>query len=66
MIRRFHREGQTIVLVTHDMLGLFADLRPRFVKQYADVGAAITAALEQYCREVRDGHFPGPEHSFRS
>jgi 3-methyl-2-oxobutanoate hydroxymethyltransferase len=57
-------DGQ--VLVTHDMLGLFNDLRPRFVKQYADVGAMIAAAVAQYCREVREGKFPAPEHAFRS
>jgi 3-methyl-2-oxobutanoate hydroxymethyltransferase len=57
-------DGQ--VLVTHDMLGLFTDLRPRFVKQFADIGTAIVSAAEQYCQEVRDGQFPGPEHSFRS
>ena len=56
-------DGQ--VLVTHDMLGLFDDLRPRFVKQYADLGPAIVRAAEAYCREVRDGSFPGPEHGFR-
>jgi 3-methyl-2-oxobutanoate hydroxymethyltransferase len=56
-------DGQ--VLVVHDMLGLFDDLRPRFVKQYADLGRAIIRAAETYCREVRDGTFPGPEHSFR-
>ena len=55
-------DGQ--VLVTHDMLGLFPDLKPRFVKQYADVGAAIVDAAEAFCREVRAGTFPGPEHSF--
>ncbi len=57
-------DGQ--VLVTHDMLGLFTDLRPRFVKQYGDVGASIVESVAQYCREVREGQFPGPEHSFRS
>jgi len=57
-------DGQ--VLVTHDMLGLFTDLRPRFVKQYGAVGASIVDAVESYCREVREGKFPGPEHSFRS
>lgn len=56
-------DGQ--VLVTHDMLGLFPDLKPRFVKQYGDVGQMITQAVEQYCREVREGRFPGPEHAFR-
>jgi 3-methyl-2-oxobutanoate hydroxymethyltransferase len=57
-------DGQ--ILVTHDMLGLFTDLRPRFVKQFADIGTSIVDAVEQYCQEVRDGHFPGPEHAFRS
>jgi 3-methyl-2-oxobutanoate hydroxymethyltransferase len=57
-------DGQ--ILVTHDMLGMFTDLRPRFVKQYADVGSSIVGAVEQYCREVRESLFPGPEHSFRS
>ena len=56
-------DGQ--ILVAHDMLGLFTDLRPRFVKQYADIGTAISAAVEQYCIEVRAGTFPGPEHGFR-
>jgi 3-methyl-2-oxobutanoate hydroxymethyltransferase len=57
-------DGQ--VLVTHDMLGLFNDLQPRFVKKYADVGAAIAEAVDSYCREVREGTFPGPEHSFQT
>jgi 3-methyl-2-oxobutanoate hydroxymethyltransferase len=56
-------DGQ--ILVTHDMLGLFDDLRPRFVKQYADVGSTILHAVEEYCREVREGTFPTVEHSFR-
>ncbi len=55
-------DGQ--ILVTHDMLGLFSDFRPRFVKQFADVGSAIREAVEGYCREVREGTFPGPEHAF--
>ncbi len=56
-------DGQ--ILVTHDMLGLFDDLRPRFVKQYANLGQAALAAVESYCREVRAGGFPAPEHEFR-
>jgi 3-methyl-2-oxobutanoate hydroxymethyltransferase len=56
-------DGQ--VLVTYDMLGLFGDLRPRFVKQYADLGAAITQAVASYCQEVRDGTFPSAEFGFR-
>jgi 3-methyl-2-oxobutanoate hydroxymethyltransferase len=57
-------DGQ--ILVTHDMLGLFNDFQPRFVKRYADVGISITDAVREYCRDVRNGSFPGPEHSFRS
>ncbi len=56
-------DGQ--VLVIHDMLGLFTDLQPRFVKKYADLGTAITEAVTSYCDEVRAGKFPGPEHEFR-
>jgi 3-methyl-2-oxobutanoate hydroxymethyltransferase len=56
-------DGQ--ILVTHDMLGLFDGLRPRFVKQYADLGRDVVRAVEAYCREVRDGTFPAAEHEFR-
>jgi 3-methyl-2-oxobutanoate hydroxymethyltransferase len=56
-------DGQ--ILVAQDMLGLFDDFRPRFVKQFADLGADIVRAVESYCREVRGGNFPGDEHSFR-
>jgi 3-methyl-2-oxobutanoate hydroxymethyltransferase len=53
------------VLVFHDLLGLYADFTPKFVKRYADLGAAAKAALGAYAAEVRAGTFPGPEHSFR-
>jgi 3-methyl-2-oxobutanoate hydroxymethyltransferase len=56
-------DGQ--ILVTHDMLGLFDDIRPKFVKQYADMGLELVQAVENYCREVREGTFPTDEHSFR-
>jgi 3-methyl-2-oxobutanoate hydroxymethyltransferase len=58
-----HCDGQ--ILVTPDLLGLFTDIRPRFVKQYADLGQEVTRAVEQYCREVREGGFPDAQHSFR-
>jgi 3-methyl-2-oxobutanoate hydroxymethyltransferase len=58
-----HCDGQ--VLVTPDLLGLFDDLRPRFVKHYADLGREVTQAVQAYCREVREGTFPAAEHSFR-
>jgi 3-methyl-2-oxobutanoate hydroxymethyltransferase len=56
-------DGQ--ILVAQDMLGLFDAFRPRFVKQYADLGSDIVRAVEAYCREVREGTFPAAEHSFR-
>src|SRR5438876_1616562 len=56
-------DGQ--ILVAHDMLGLFEDFQPRFVKQYADLGRDVVQAVEKYCREVRDGSFPAAEHAFR-
>jgi 3-methyl-2-oxobutanoate hydroxymethyltransferase len=56
-------DGQ--VLVAHDMLGLFDAVRPRFVKRYAELGEAMRNAAQDYCREVRDGAFPGKEHEFK-
>jgi 3-methyl-2-oxobutanoate hydroxymethyltransferase len=55
-------DGQ--VLVFHDMVGLFDRFVPRFVKQYVHLGQQIVEALQQYKREVEEGVFPGPEHSF--
>ena len=55
-------DGQ--VLVTHDMLRLFSDFTPKFVRVYADVGQMTTAAIERYCREVRESAFPAEEHCF--
>ena len=57
-----HCDGQ--VLVMHDILGLFDRFVPRFVKRYAELGQEIQKGAEAYCAEVRDGVFPGPEHSF--
>lgn len=56
-------DGQ--VLVYHDLLGLFPDFKPKFAKRYADLGSAVKTAVENYCREVRDGTFPAAEHTFR-
>ena len=55
-------DGQ--ILVTHDLLGLYADLAPKFAKKYADLGAAMKRAFEAYRREVESGAFPGPEHCY--
>ncbi|MDW8079585.1 MAG: 3-methyl-2-oxobutanoate hydroxymethyltransferase [Thermoguttaceae bacterium] len=55
-----HCDGQ--ILVLHDILGL--GRVPRHAKAYANLAQIIRSAVEQYCQEVRDGIFPGPEHSF--
>ena len=56
-------DGQ--VLVIHDILGLCEKYSPKFVKQYADAAGLISGAVEDYIREVKDGVFPGAEHSFK-
>ena len=56
-------DGQ--VLVFHDLLGLYADFKPKFVKRYAEIGSQIHTALQAYGQEVREGKFPGAEQSFR-
>jgi 3-methyl-2-oxobutanoate hydroxymethyltransferase len=52
------------VLVLHDMLGIFPGKRPRFVKDFMQGQPSILAAVEAYVRAVKDGTFPGPEHTF--
>jgi len=56
-------DGQ--VLVTNDLLGLFDDFTPKFVKRYANLKETIAAAFTRYRQEVKAGEFPGPEHAFR-
>ena len=55
-------DGQ--VLVIHDMLGITSGYTPSFVKQYADLATEIKNAVGSWCTEVRDGEYPGDEHSF--
>jgi 3-methyl-2-oxobutanoate hydroxymethyltransferase len=55
-------DGQ--VLVYHDFLGITSGRLPRFVKRYAEVGDAIKRAAEDFAREVAEGAYPGPEHSY--
>lgn len=52
------------VLVWQDMMGLRNGKSPRFVKQYADLRGVMSQAAAAYAQDVRDGTFPGPEHSF--
>jgi 3-methyl-2-oxobutanoate hydroxymethyltransferase len=57
-----HCDGQ--VLVTADMLGLFGDFQPKFVKRYAELGQQARKAFEDYAEDVRSGNFPDIEHSY--
>jgi 3-methyl-2-oxobutanoate hydroxymethyltransferase len=52
------------VLVLYDMLGLYEDHIPKFVKQYAQLGDDAVAAITRYAEEVKSGGFPGLEHSY--
>ena len=53
------------ILVTHDLLGLsFSKTSPRFVRQYADLRAAMNEAFQAYADDVRSGAFPADEHSY--
>ena len=56
-------DGQ--VLVTEDMVGLFNDFTPSFVKRYADLGQLVEKAAEAYRKDVRARRFPASEHCFK-
>ena len=55
-------DGQ--VLVFHDVMGLTPDLRPRFVRRYADLSTIIEEAARAFTRDVKSGSFPNAEESF--
>lgn len=55
-------DGQ--VLVMQDMLGMFNDFVPKFVKQFGNMGDVMKEAFENYAKEVQDGTFPGDEHTY--
>jgi 3-methyl-2-oxobutanoate hydroxymethyltransferase len=55
-------DGQ--VLVCYDFLGMYPDLRPRFVKRFAELGQAVVDATRAYVCEVQSGAFPSEAHSF--
>lgn len=56
-------DGQ--VLVYQDMLGMFTDFKPKFVKVFADTGNYMKHAFEAYTREVKDGTFPMAENIYK-
>ena len=55
-------DGQ--ILVTDDLLGVFTEFRPKFVRQYRKLGDDIRAAAREYADDVRTGRFPAPEHTY--
>lgn len=55
-------DGQ--VLVNQDMLGMFSDFTPKFVKRFANVGEIMKQAFADYSAEVKAGTFPAPEHTY--
>ena len=55
-------DGQ--VLVLPDMLGLNEAFSPGFLKRYAKLAGSVREAVAEYVREVKEGSYPGPEHSY--
>ena len=55
-------DGQ--VLVYQDMLGMFSDYVPKFVKQFGQIGEQMKAAFSQYIQEVQNGVFPAEQHTY--
>jgi len=55
-------DGQ--ILVTEDLIGLFAEFKPKFVKRYAQMDEMITQAVVSYKDDVTTRTFPAPEHCF--
>ncbi len=56
-------DGQ--VLVYQDMLGVYSDFTPKFVKRFGDIGGEMKNCFAKYCKEVRSGAFPAKEHTFK-
>lgn len=56
-------DGQ--ILVYQDMLGMFNDFVPKFVKQYANIGEIMKNAISSYVNEVQEGTFPEDKHTFK-
>lgn len=56
-------DGQ--ILVYQDMLGMYSDFTPKFVKKYANVGKVMADAFRKYIEEVNNGSFPKEENSYK-
>lgn len=57
-----HCDGQ--VLVIYDLLGMYQEIRPRFVRRYAELFETITDSVKKYISDVASGDFPGEKESF--
>jgi 3-methyl-2-oxobutanoate hydroxymethyltransferase len=57
-------DGQIIVF--HDLVGLTTGHKPKFVRQYANLGAEVSRAVMEYCEDVRNGGFPSDAESYHS
>lgn len=55
-------DGQ--VLVYQDMMGMFSDFTPKFVKRFGEIGQAMQSAVRDYVLAVEAGRFPSEEHTF--
>jgi len=51
--------------IYHDAIGMFEAFQPRHAKRYAEIGRTLDGALAAFVREIREGTYPGPEHSFK-
>mgnify|MGYP001080089078 FL=1 len=51
--------------IYHDAIGMFEAFQPRHAKRYAEVGRTLDGGLTAFVREIREGTYPGPEHSFK-
>lgn len=56
-------DGQ--ILVYQDMLGMFSDYMPKFVKRFAEVGSVMKEAFANYIKEVQAETYPAEEHTFK-
>lgn len=55
-------DGQ--VLVLHDLLGLYEDIKPKFVKRYMDSHSLFSDAIKNYIQDINSGSFPDLSHIF--
>ena len=57
-----HCDGQ--ILVTFDLLGLYEEFRPKFVRRYAELGEVARKAFTDYIRDVKNSNFPNESESY--